>query len=179
MQSEIEELSDNIEEQLNKRSITENDFFSQLAFAQDIVDSFSNNFVQQERSLTQSEKNICCGHNNNTVNLPTINLPTFDGNHTKWLEFRDTFELLVNENKHIAAINKFQYLRNCLVGSASVAIRSIEFAEANYELAWRKVCDRYNNKNTLINNHLSAIVNYLLLLLWLISLLYDIVLILM
>lgn len=158
IQSNIEELSDNIEEQLNERLITENEYFPQIAFAQDIIDSLTNNTIQSDKNITQSEKNICCG-NNNSINFPTINLPTFDGNHTKWLEFRDTFESLVNQNRHIAAINKFHYLRNSLIGSANVAIRSIEFADANYELAWRKVCDRYNNKNTLINNHLSAIVN--------------------
>lgn len=86
-------------------------------------------------------------------------MPTFDGNYNKWLEFRDTFDSLINDNDSIAPINKFHYLRNSLIGSAGIVIRSIEFSAKNYEFAWTALCDRYNNKTILINNHLSALVN--------------------
>lgn len=51
---------------------------------------------------------------NDSVRLPIINLPTFDGSYAKWLEFRDTFKNLIHDKDSIVSINKFHYLRNSL-----------------------------------------------------------------
>lgn len=95
-------------------------------------------------------------HNHN-IKLPTIKLPSFDGNYIKWLEFRDTFDSLINSNNSIQTISKFHYLRSSLEGSALVVIKSIEFTSENYSIAWDLLRKRYDNKNILINNHLKAL----------------------
>lgn len=159
VQTEMEEYSDNLDEQISERNITETEFFTQIAFAQELVELFSTK-NKEDRASNGATSSCCHGHNNNSVQLPIINLPTFDGSHTKWLEFRDTFKTLIHDNDSIAPINKFHYLRNSLQSGASVVIRSLEFVAKNYELAWDTLCNRYNNKNILINNHLNALVNH-------------------
>ncbi|XP_050555965.1 uncharacterized protein LOC118281405 isoform X1 [Spodoptera frugiperda] len=93
------------------------------------------------------------------VKLPTIQLPKFSGLYTNWLEFRDTFSSLVHCNDSIDEINKFHYLRASLEGSAAVVINSIEFSSSNYSVAWQLLCDRFDNKRLLIQNHVSALFN--------------------
>lgn len=159
-QTEIEELSQNLEDQILERDNTDSEFYKQIALAQELIDLFS--AKNKEANASEgSVKSSCCHLNNtmtNPINLPVINLPTFDGSYTKWLEFRDTFKTLIHDNGSITPISKFHYLRNSLQSGASVVIRSLEFAASNYELAWKALCDRYNNKNILINNHLNALV---------------------
>ena len=154
VQIEIEELSSNLEEQMMERDTTESEFYSQIALAQEIIDSVSSHKEDGNESTSSTSCN-----NSNSIKFPTINLPTFDGNYSKWLEFRDTFQSLINDNNSIAPINKFHYLRNSLSGSASTVIRSIEFTAKSYEYAWKALCDRYNNDNILVNNHFHALIS--------------------
>ncbi|XP_045539664.1 uncharacterized protein LOC123722310 [Papilio machaon] len=97
--------------------------------------------------------------NNNIVKLPTIQLPKFSGSYNNWLEFRDTFCSLIHSNDSIDNINKFHYLRASLEGTAAVVIQSIEFSAGNYLIAWNLLCDRFDNKRLLIQNHVAAIFN--------------------
>ncbi|XP_045535733.1 uncharacterized protein LOC123721317, partial [Papilio machaon] len=78
----------------------------------------------------------------------------------KWLEFRDTFNSLVNENDQIPEINKFHYLRSSLRDGAIVVINSIAFTAANNKLAWGMLCNRYDNTRLLVNNHLKSLFSF-------------------
>lgn len=53
-------------------------------------------------------------------------------------------------------MNKYHYLRSALEGSTSVVIKSIEFTSKNYKNAWDLLCERYDNTNILVNNHMKA-----------------------
>lgn len=156
LQTQIEMLSSDVDEQLKERELLETQFYSSISIAQDIIESIPENKERVEGSMN-SNASGSCSHQFNTVKLPTIKLPSFDGNYLKWLEFRDTFDSLINSNDSIPTINKFHYLRSALEGSATVVIKAIEFTSANYKVAWDLLCERYNNKNILINNHLKAL----------------------
>ncbi|XP_061714689.1 uncharacterized protein LOC133523226 [Cydia pomonella] len=93
------------------------------------------------------------------LKLPTIDMPSFSGHYHDWLEFRDTFSSLIHSNDSIPNINKFHYLRAALKGSAAIVIQSLDFSSDNYTSAWELLCDRYNNKRSLVNNHIQAIFN--------------------
>ncbi|XP_028173207.1 uncharacterized protein LOC114362139 [Ostrinia furnacalis] len=92
-----------------------------------------------------------------SLKLPTINLPTFSGRYHDWLGFRDSYISLIHNNNSIPKIHKFHYLRASLKDSASLIIQSIDFSAENYEIAWGLICDRYNNKRLLVNNHIKAL----------------------
>ncbi|XP_047037588.1 uncharacterized protein LOC124642882 [Helicoverpa zea] len=161
LQTEIELNCSDLEEQLAERELIEENFHKCIALAQEINESASVSKTEHQKHESEygSVNNSQCSHRFSSVKLPTIKLPSFDGNYLKWLEFRDTFDSLINSNENIPNINKFHYLRSSLEGGALVVIKSIEFTSNNYKVAWDLVCQRYNNKNLLINNHLKALFN--------------------
>lgn len=97
VQGNIESLSSDPEQQVSEREVIEDKFCSLIAQAQDYIQRYSkahkeneNNF--EDNNSTKSSKIF------NNVKLPTIDLPHFDGDALKWLEYRDTFNSLINEN---------------------------------------------------------------------------------
>lgn len=73
--------------------------------------------------------------NMQNIRLPQIQLPKFLDASENWLEFRDTFDSLINQNELINDIRKFHYLRVALEGVAAQIIRSLEFLAVNYRVA--------------------------------------------
>lgn len=67
----------------------------------------------------------------NTIQLPKIQLPFFDGDLLKWCSYRDTFTSLVHENIQLSNSQKFHYLISTLSGAASSIIRVIPLSDAN------------------------------------------------
>nr|CAI5853404.1 unnamed protein product [Callosobruchus analis] len=57
--------------------------------------------VRSENSYSGSEGNL---NNMPLIKLPTIKLPSFEGAHSDWLEFRDVFKALVDENVSLSSI---------------------------------------------------------------------------
>ncbi|XP_047504423.1 uncharacterized protein LOC125049318 [Pieris napi] len=159
MFSEFDEVENRLEalnDDSDERDDIEDRFFSLISLAQELIESCSKSDSKQRPSSALSHRSGgSCDHY--AIKLPTIKLPTFDGNYLKWLEFRDTFESMINQNDSISEINKFHYLRSSLEGGATVVIKSIEFTSKNYSLAWNLLCERYDNKNILINNHIKAL----------------------
>ncbi|KAM3967335.1 uncharacterized protein ACR2FA_011675 [Aphomia sociella] len=104
--------------------------------------------------------NMCSNSNNNSlqsIKLPTISLPTFDGRYETWIEFRDIFLSLVHNSNEISDIQKFHYLKSSLKGSAELVIDSLAFSSSNYMVAWELLLNRYNNSSLLVHNHVKAL----------------------
>ncbi|XP_049878083.1 uncharacterized protein LOC126375230 isoform X1 [Pectinophora gossypiella] len=159
IQTRIEFLSEDIKHTI-ERDIFEDLYYSSIPIAQELIESYlkANPVDKSDGNSDHSHISVKTGCNQlNNIKLPTISLPKFDGNYLKWLEFRDTFDALINSNETILDINKFHYLRLSLEGSATVVIKSIEFTSKNYKVAWNLLCSRYDNKKVLINNHLKAL----------------------
>lgn len=70
---------------------------------------------------------------------------------------RDTFESLIHKNVSIIDTQKFHHLKASLQGDAASVIQSIDFTATNYNVAWQALCERYNNKRLLIQNHIKPI----------------------
>lgn len=92
-----------------------------------------------------------------SVKLPTIVLPTFDGTYEKWLNFHDTFSSLIHSSKNLSIIEKFHYLKSTLSGNALQLIQSIEVTNENYDVAWTLLKERFTNKKLLIKKHVNAL----------------------
>lgn len=91
------------------------------------------------------------------VRLPKLNLPSFSGSYDEWFPFYDTFMSVIHGNRSLGNIQRFQYLRASLSGEAINIIKSLEVSERNYELAWRLLKDRYDNKRAIVQTHIKAI----------------------
>nr|CAH7716528.1 unnamed protein product [Callosobruchus chinensis] len=64
---------------------------------------------------------------------------------------------MINNNIQINNIQKYHYLRASLTGTAQSVIQSFDFTHDNYSIAWSTLCDRFNNTELLVQNHLKAI----------------------
>lgn len=91
------------------------------------------------------------------VRLPKLNLPTFSGKYDEWFPFFDTFNAVIHTNATLSDVQRFQYLRASLTGDASNVINSLEISDANYEVAWTLLKQRYDNKRIIVQNHIKAI----------------------
>lgn len=152
-QDEIETLSSDYEEQLLVRETYETDFYKAVSWAMGCLskEKPSETPGPSRREENRSEIDEC-------IKYPEIVLPDFEGDIKQWIEFRDTFDAIINHSK-LKPIQKYKYLRTCLKGSALEVITSLEYNEDSYDLAWKLLCERYNNPRIIISNHLKALFN--------------------
>ena len=96
---------------------------------------------------------------NAQVKLPKLELMKFDGDHSKWISFRDSFEALVHKNESLTAIDIFNYLNSLLERSAAEAISGLSLGASNYEEAIDILKARFGNKQQIINHHMEILLN--------------------
>ena len=123
-------------------------------------DNVSNNGTPQG-SVRGSSHSVALQQNNNSlqsvVRLPPIKLPEFDGQYSNWLEFKDSFNALVDGNLALNNVQKFYYLRSSLGKEVLNIIKSLEVTDTNYDIAWQILKERFENKGLIIHNHIRAI----------------------
>ncbi|CAG9568034.1 unnamed protein product [Danaus chrysippus] len=149
IQSQIEMLDEDTSKQMQEREFNENIFFRLSAEAQSLIDFFENK-NKLESSSNKSRPNC-------HLKLPPIKITPFNGEANKWLSFRDTYVSLVHNNETIDDVNRFHYLKTYLEGPASAVINSVSVSSDNYSLAWKLLCERYDNKRLLINEHIKCL----------------------
>lgn len=88
------------------------------------------------------------------LKLDKITIPTFDGDLTNWISFRDQFIDLVHKNDQVSSIIKFNILQSHLKGLALDAINGFNFSGDDYETAWTLVFNRYNKTDKIIDAYL-------------------------
>ncbi|CAG9796916.1 unnamed protein product [Diatraea saccharalis] len=74
-------------------------------------------------------------------NLPKISLPKFSGSYGDWLSFKDLYVTMVHSNEELSPVQKFYYLKSCLVGEAASLVTTLECTNENYIKAWFKAED--------------------------------------
>ena len=92
-----------------------------------------------------------------TTKLHKLTLPSFSGEHTQWVLFWDQFTTLVDSKRDMTNVEKLSYLKLSLKGDAAQIIPSLLVTDANYDIAKRKLEERYNNKRSIVKAHLAAI----------------------
>lgn len=155
VQLKIECSSDNMDIQMAERTEFETQYYKTCAHAHEILNTYQRLHEKIENASNASHSRA----NHRLVKLPTIQLPKFGGSYDRWLEFHDTFSSLIHNNDDIDEVNKFHYLRASLEGSAAVVIQSVDFSATNYLVAWKLLCERFDNKRLLIQNHVAALFN--------------------
>ncbi|XP_048483606.1 uncharacterized protein LOC125489951 [Plutella xylostella] len=164
LQGEIEILNElNLSSELATRDLIEQDFYQAIAVAQNIVQTKSPSKQEDNVSNPSCSANSQCHHQPDETlgfKLPIIKIPNFDGTYYKWMEFKETFTSLIHDNEKIKNIHKFHYLNSYLEGEASRVICNLEVNDLNYVKAWQLLCERFDNKRQLINNHLKSLLSF-------------------
>lgn len=166
LQNLIETLvkQNQLDEEYDIRDKIEKEYYTNLAIAKKIIkdQEVGNNSDDNISLRSHVTNNFQSGPNSNgiqSIKLPTISLPKYNGIYQNWLEFRDTFRSLIHDNSAISNVQKFHYLRASLEGDASSVIKSLELSCSNYEVAWNTLLERYDNDKLLIYNHVKTLFN--------------------
>jgi len=124
-QEEIK-LMDPPETQANERDTFEHNYYTLVSNIKSFIEAETTANTQEveQKSIPRTF-------------MAPVPLPKFNGDLTKWLNFKNTFEALVHENQHISPIQKFHYLKNALEDTASTVIESMTISALNYTI-WSK-----------------------------------------
>lgn len=96
---------------------------------------------------------------NSGPRLPQLNLPTFDGSHSEWMQFKDLFESMVISNSNLSPVWKLHYLKQSLTGNASPLLKNTLLTNDNFQKAWDSLVSFYENKRLLVNSALQSLVS--------------------
>ena len=91
------------------------------------------------------------------THLPRVELPKFSGAFEDWESFRDLFTSLIRQDTTLTGVQKLQFLKTSVQGSAKSTLDKLTITEANYEIAWQTLLKRYDNPRILVTQHLSTL----------------------
>lgn len=89
--------------------------------------------------------------------LPKVQLPIFDGDEQKFLNYKSQFLRLVHNNKEVDLENKMFYLKSSLSGRAERLVRDIPTSAENYQRTWDAIIERYEDKFLIVESHFSEL----------------------
>lgn len=89
--------------------------------------------------------------------LPQVSLPKFNGKYADWMAFKDLFMVMVHKNNDLSPVQKFYYLKSCLLGEAAGLVNTLDCTSDNYSKAWLSLTARYDNKVLICSNFMQNI----------------------
>lgn len=119
-------------------------------------------FFDQFSSTTVNDRTTHNNSNNHDVKVPRLTIHPFHGgddDYKKWPPFYNMFRVSVHENDNISTVHKFQLLNSFLKGEAFDLISHLLVTDENYEIAWNKLCSRYNKKRNIANSYIKQFLN--------------------
>ncbi|XP_052870965.1 uncharacterized protein LOC128276547, partial [Anopheles cruzii] len=106
-----------------------------------------------DTSLANSTSLVFGRPNAANIRLPKIELPSFDGDVTKWLSFRDRFLAMIDSSPELPLIAKLQYLLSALKGEAALPFEHVSLTSENYSSTWAALLKRFDNPRRLIREY--------------------------
>ncbi|XP_053378517.1 uncharacterized protein LOC123533242 [Mercenaria mercenaria] len=91
--------------------------------------------------------------------LPKLTLTVFSGNIIEWQSFWDAYESTVHLNPNLSEVQKFNYLKNQLEGSAAQTIHGFALTNANYIQAINLLKERYRQKHKIVHTYMQTLLN--------------------
>lgn len=107
----------------------------------------------KSRKVNEASHKQISSSNVQNLKLPTIDIPTFDGDLTKWKSFEDAFNALIDKNDSISEVLKLYYLRGALSGEALSIVESLETTASNYRIAYDLLKKRFDHRRRTIYAH--------------------------
>lgn len=92
-----------------------------------------------------------------SLKVPPCDTELFSGGYDKWPSFRDMFSAIYSNHPKLSPAQKLFHLRAKTRGEASQIVKQFALTDANFELAWESLRQRYENKRILINHQLRKI----------------------
>ena len=106
----------------------------------------------------QSNRSSSSNVDTSSVRLPKLELPKFNGTLTKWQQFWDNFEAVV-DTSDLPLVSKFTYLQSLLEGEARRTIEGLALSKSNYITACQLLKDRYGRRERIVFAHIQGLLN--------------------
>ncbi|XP_011859396.1 PREDICTED: uncharacterized protein LOC105556895 [Vollenhovia emeryi] len=113
--------------------------------------------IQANGAVNNDLGRACVPAFNAQIKLPRIELPRFSGAYEEWHSFYDMFGSLIHSNRDLNDTQKLHYLKSFLKREAAEVVSSLEMTGDNYQDAWDRLRERYDNKRFTVQNHIRAI----------------------
>ena len=97
------------------------------------------------------------GLHTSRVQLPKLQLRSFDGELTRWTSFWESFEAAVHNNNELSNIEKFNYLNSLRERTAREAVSGLPLTSANYQKAVDTLHKRFGRQRQIIARHMDAL----------------------
>lgn len=105
------------------------------------------------------EKNILENPVHYSIKLPPCDTDIFYGSYKTWPTFRDLFSAIYVKNPKISKVEKLYHLNQKTGGEARDIIANIPLTHDGFDLAWKNLTDRYENKRMQVNEQLKTLFN--------------------
>lgn len=146
-------LLDDSEAQRNEGEKIEKIYYELVERAYQLLDSNRVEQLQSPLSPTYVQASP-------DIKLPKIELVKFSGDYKQWVNFSEIFKSLVIKNSTLTEVQKLYYLKAVVVGEAASLINSLELSEVNFQVAWKLLEDRYQNRKITINILIREMFNF-------------------
>ncbi|MCG8044652.1 MAG: DUF1759 domain-containing protein [Candidatus Thiodiazotropha endolucinida] len=110
--------------------------------------------MKQKETSTKKEPEL-----SSFVKLPKIEMISFNGEKTKWVEFWDSFQSAVHSNNRLSNVEKFNYLKSKVLGEARRAIAGLALSDENYPVAVDILTKRFGNPQEIVDMHYNQLIN--------------------
>lgn len=95
--------------------------------------------------------------NTHHIQVPKIELPTFDGDIQSFPFFYETFKRIIHTNADLADSDRIHYLVSCLKGKARNVAEGIVPSGDNYLVVWEALIAKYLDTRALATNYLNQL----------------------
>ncbi|XP_036346108.1 uncharacterized protein LOC118755377 [Rhagoletis pomonella] len=116
------------------------------------------NDLSEKFSKTEKEDEDMSATQHN-LHLPPCDIDAFKGDYLSWPTFRDMFTAIYILNKRLTPIQKLYYLSQKTQGEAKEIVKKCDLTNYGFNIAWKNLCDRYENKRILVNTQLKILFN--------------------
>ena len=114
------------------------------------------NSAETTPSLNQQDAPIGA-KTSSKAKLPKLTLPKFAGDPTEWTTFWDSFSSAIHLSEELSEIDKLQYLKSLLVGTAAETISGLPLSRSNYNHAVDLLMKRFGSKQVIISKHIEML----------------------
>ncbi|XP_074033910.1 uncharacterized protein [Leptinotarsa decemlineata] len=92
--------------------------------------------------------------------LPKIELPEFSGEIRQWETFHSLFKSMIHDNASLTDLDKIHFLVGSLRGPASGICAGFSITGDNYNILYKALTEKYENKRMLADSYLQQIFDF-------------------
>ncbi|GFX69444.1 integrase catalytic domain-containing protein [Trichonephila clavipes] len=99
--------------------------------------------IRTSSPSTNRDNTISFRNESKTVKLPKLNIHTFQGECSQFLDFWNSFEVAIHNNDSLTKVEKFTYVKTYLEGIALNAVLGFLLTDQNYDASIKLLKERF------------------------------------